>query len=241
MKMIDRIKQISLKYIDNKMNELKGQFIEMGQLKSEFDMEKFTIKKEGNFLSHNFHFLMRQYSLALQELRRMLLDKEELTRRLEEYQELLQSGIKTVDEDSEHGRVKRYIDIEICRCENRIDGLDINLANKACMVSYFESCRIKLIELNGGKAPTNEQYQKEEPEYWRWFLLKKALNQHKHAKSGISEGVWDNIDLLEELPVLNKDYQIEVGSKFKIEEIDKEIAEHKKIANRHCNKLEDKT
>jgi len=241
MGMLERIKETSFKCVDSKMNELKEQFMEMGQLKSEFDIEKFTVKKEGNFLAHNFHFLMRQYSLALQELCRMLLDKEELTRQLKEYQEMLDKGIKTVDEDSEYGRVKRYVDIEIHRRENKINALDISLVNKACMIDYFEICRLKLIELNGGSPPTNAQYQREEPEYWRWFLLKKALNQHKQTQSGISEGVWESIDFLEELPVLNNDYQVEIGSKFEIEKIDKEIAEHKKIANRHCNELEDRT
>ena len=45
------------------LDELQDQFIEMGQLKSDFDVEKFTVRKEGNFLAHNFHFLMRQYSI----------------------------------------------------------------------------------------------------------------------------------------------------------------------------------
>ena len=61
--MLDLIKKISLKYIDKQFNELKEQFIEMGQLKSNFDIEKFTVKKEGGFIAHNFHFLMRQYLL----------------------------------------------------------------------------------------------------------------------------------------------------------------------------------
>ena len=50
----------SIEYLDNKYNELKKQFLEMSQLKSDFDIEKFTVKKEGHFIAHNFHFLMRQ-------------------------------------------------------------------------------------------------------------------------------------------------------------------------------------
>ena len=71
--------------IDDLLEELQQHFIEMGQLKSDFDIEKFTVRKEGNFLAHNFHFLMRQYSLTLTELRRMLLDREEQRRYIEKY------------------------------------------------------------------------------------------------------------------------------------------------------------
>ena len=61
----------------------------MGQLKSDFDVEKFTVRKEGNFLAHNFHFLMRQYSITLTELRRMILNREEMSRYVKKFQKLL--------------------------------------------------------------------------------------------------------------------------------------------------------
>ena len=71
------------------LTELQEQFIEMGQLKSDFDVEKFTVKKEGNFLCHNFHFLMRQYSLTVTEMRRMLLEREEKRRTAVKYQKMM--------------------------------------------------------------------------------------------------------------------------------------------------------
>ena len=224
--MIEKIKKISLKYVDEKFNELKDQFIEMGQLKSEFDIEKFTIKKEGNFIAHNFHFLMRQYHLALYEARRMLLDKEEKTRKLKEHQNHEEERIWIY---TEKGLEEKYTDIEVRRLENEIDLLDVTMTNKICMVDYFEKCRIKLIELNGGRAPTNEQYQAEDPEYWKWFLLKKALNQNKARSSGVDQGIWDAIDMFEEVPVLNEKYQGEIGSHFDVVEIGQEIEAQKKI------------
>jgi len=227
--MIEKIKKISLKYIDEKFNELKNQFIEMGQLKSNFNIEKFTIKKEGNFIAHNFHFLMRQYHLALYESRRMLLDKEEKTRKLKEYHNY---GKEKIWIHTETGLEEKYTDIEIRRLENEIDMLDVTMTNKICMVDYFEKCRIKLIELNEGAAPTNEQYQAEEPEYWKWFLQKKALNQYKQKTSGIEQGVWDAIDMFEETPILNKKYQGKIGSHLNTKEIEEEIELQKKTLTR---------
>lgn len=216
-----------LQEINKKFDELKSQFHEMGQLKSEFDIEKFTIKKEGNFIAHNFHFLMRQYSLALYEAKRILLDREEKNRKLIEYQNYDKEKIYVNQESG--GSVEKYVDIEIRRIENEIDLLELSLVNKLAMVNYFEKCRIKLIELNGNRVPTNKQYQKEEPEYWKWFMMKKALNQHKQKMSGITEGLWDVMDQAEEIPVLNEEYQIKIGSKFNLEEIEKEIEKQKNI------------
>ena len=200
-RMLDMLKTISLKYLDERQNELKEQFIEMGQLKSDFDIEKFTIRKEGNFIAHNFHFLMRQYVFALSESKRMLLDKEELTRNLQNLQELEEDILPD----------GKYRDIEIARLENSIDMLEVNLANKLCMVEYMEKCRLKLIEMNGGKAPTNEQYQKEVPDYWEWFTKKQAFYEHLQANTGVRVGTWLLIDHLEQPPVLNENYQRILG------------------------------
>jgi hypothetical protein len=220
--MLDRVKQISLKYVNEKMNELKEQFIEMGQLKSNFDIEKFGIKKQGNFIAHNFHFMMRQYSLALSAARTKLLDKEEKTRRLEEWKQF----------DRKEKVDGKYVDIEIARLENQIDMIDISVTNKLCMCEYYEKCRQALIQLNGGKPPTNEQYQKEEPEFWKWFAKRRALQQHKQAKTGIREGVWELIDNLETLPLINQDFMRVMGSAWDIRKIESELEIEKRIARR---------
>ena len=206
---LELLKTISLKHIDDRVNELKNQFIEMGQLKSEFDIEKFTIKKEGNFIAHNFHFLMRQYSLALFEARRMLIEKEELTRRLEETQESLKRNETKIIVWEGGGKKEKYVDLYAKELENRIDNLDVTMVNKFCMVEYFEKCRHRLIELNGGKAPDNRQYQREEPEYWKWFAEKKILQQVKQSQTGITESIWELIDHISEAPILNPNYHIE--------------------------------
>lgn len=237
MEMVDVLKKISLKYIDEKANELKEQFIEMGQLKSEFDIEKFTIKKEGNFIAHNFHFLMRQYSLSLYEARRMLLDKEEKLRDLKKYEEKEKTGHPTIFINTEQGLVSKYTDIEIRRLKNEIDLLEVTMTNKICMVDYFEKCRGALIKLNGGSPPTNKQYQSEEPEYWKWFLQKKMLNQHKQRVSGITEGIWDAVDQVEEIPAINQEYQFEIGQRFNQSEIEHEMERQKRIANRYAEEM----
>lgn len=192
---------------NDKFKELKEQFIEMGQLKSDFDIEKFTVKKEGHFIAHQFHFLMRQYSLALYELRRMLYDREEKLRRRKEYSAKLEQDINTIIVLGEKGQEEKYTDIEIGRLTNEIDLLEISMANKLAMVTYFEKARKEIIKLNGREI-TNKQYQEEVPAYWRWYLSNRAVWQAKEKITGIREGVWENIDHLEQPALLNPAFQV---------------------------------
>lgn len=196
------------KHVDEKFNELKEQFIEMAQLKSDFDIEKFTVRKEGDFIAHNFHFLMRQYSLTLSELRRMLIDKEEIERNIERYSKMIVEGREMCFVYGVDGKKEKFIDLHIKNLINELDLLEINIANKSMSVRYFEKMRLKLIEMNGGTFPTNEQYQKEEPEYWKWFLTMRAKEQLSERQTGIKEGVWLNIGHLEQPAVLNEEFYV---------------------------------
>lgn len=221
----------SIEYPEKKYNELKTQFLEMAQLKSDFDMEKFTVKKEGHFIAHNFHFLMRQYSLALSELRRMTIDKKEKLRIIESLKS------KDVSIITLNGETK-YVDLEIERLMNEIDMLDLTLTNKLIMCDRFEKLREKLIELNGGTAPTNKEYQAEEPSYWKWYLQRKALWQHQERASGISEGVWENIEHLEQPAVINDKFQVMMNDKdglFQLGDAKQDVNSLKKIQSKPLN------
>lgn len=229
----------SIKGYDEKFNKLKSEFIEMGQLKSDFDIEKYTVKKEGNFIAHNFHFLMRQYVLALSEARRMLIERDEKVRKLAEYQKILDEEAtlpnardpKTIKVKvlTDKGQEEKYIDLEMQQTMNQIDLQEVTMTNKLAMVDRFEKARNKLIEMNGGKSPSNEQYQKEEPKYWKWFLERKALWQAKARQTGISEGIWENIHYLEEPALINPEFQVpmlnDTNGMLDLQTIEKELNE----------------
>jgi hypothetical protein len=204
--MIDELKMFNIpniEEIDDKHNELKEQFIEMSQLKSDFDIDKFTIKKHGKFIAHNFHFLMRQYSLALYESKRIFYDIEEKKLQIEELQQNRDEKDKFAKKDG------KYINIELKRLHNEINQSELSLVNKLAMIDRFEKARKILIEQNGGEI-TNAQYQSEEPHFWKDILEKKALWQAQQRVSGISEGVWENIHALEEDALLDKNNKVKV-------------------------------
>lgn len=208
-------------------DELREQFLEMGQLKSDFDIEKYTVKREGYFVAHQFHFLLRQYSLTVIETRRMLIEKEETIRKLEELRVLEKDGIVKTIIVQEHGQKEVYVDLQIKNLINRLDTIELDLVNKVCSCKQYELHRKRLIEMNDGKVPTNEQFQNEEPEYWRWFLARKALWQYKSRQTGIDVGVWENINYLEEPANIREDYQVLVLDKgmIPLEKLEKEVTE----------------
>lgn len=200
------------------LDELQDQFIEMGQLKSDFDTEKFTIKKEGNFLCHNFHFLMRQYSLTVTEMRRMLLEREEKRRTAVKYQKMMDDGETMVPVLREHasgaeefyGTEDVWLDLEQARIWNQIKALEVTMTNKIAMIRKFEECRKELIRQNGGKTFTNAEYQEETPKYWKWFFERLVLRQIKAHATGISTGTWENIDMLERTALINPEFQVKM-------------------------------
>ena len=181
---------------NEKVNEIKKDCLEMAQLKSDFDIDKFTVATQGNFIAHKFHFLMRQYSLALYEAKRLTLDREEKARQIEEWE----NGKKVEG---------KYPDLEIERGKNEIELIELSLANKLAMIDKFEYLREKLQKENGGPI-TNKQYQSEEPEYWKWFLTERARQQISQAQTGIEAGVWMNIANLEAPANLDPANQVKI-------------------------------
>jgi len=102
-----------------------------------------------------------------------------------------------------------YPDIEKAKHRNEIDLLELQMVNKISSLEHFERVRQKLISDNGGEF-TNEQYQAEEPEFWKWNMLRLALEEASERMTGIKAGTWQTIQQLEEPAPLTPEYQIAV-------------------------------
>jgi len=189
-------------YDNEKANEIKKDCLEMARLKSDFDIDKFTVATQGNFIAHKFHFLMRQYSIAISETKRILLDREERVRKIREWE----------NGNQEDGK---YPDIEIERLKNQIESIELDLCNELAKLDRFEILRKKLIKQNG-KPFTDKQYQAEEPDYWKWFLKERAKQQIAQANTGIEVGVWMNIANMEAEANLNPEYKVNMLNENKL-------------------------
>jgi hypothetical protein len=205
------------------LEDLYSQFIEMGQLKSDFDVEKFTVMKEGQFIAHNFHFMMRQYVFSLSESIRFCTDIEESSRLIKEYEEALERGEKkiTIRTGANGEFEEKFTDLWILTLKNKRFIDEVALQNKLSMCNNFEKMRVKLIEMNDGIVPTNEQYQEEMPKYWKWNIENQALWEAKSRITGISKGVWETIQHIEERPVLNEKFQVPMLNESGLLDIDR--------------------
>ena len=187
---------------------MRQDFLEMARIKSEFDIEKFTVRKMGPFVAHAYHMLMRQYSLTFYEHERLQADLEENKRTLVRVSSRWRRKWTTVRDGS---RVTVWKDLEVGRLRNRIEELTMSIENKGSRLAKYEDCKKKLIEENGGKPITNEQYQSEVPKYWRWFLAKKAIAQRAQATTGIHEGVWENVEYLKAPALITEAFQVDMA------------------------------
>ena len=191
------MKELTYEEAKAQWEKLLPEFLEMGQLKSDFDMEKFTIAREGPFIAHCFHMLMRQYVFALSESMRMNIDIERKRRKIARLKEEQASGEKD------------DLDLDILQTENELNLQRVTAQNKIQMCYYFEKLRERLIELNG-EPFTNEQYQEEVPRYWKWVLSQKALDSINAKRTGIDGGILENLHFLERPATINKDFEVSI-------------------------------
>lgn len=181
----------------------------MGQLKTDFDVQKYTIASKGPFIASQFHMLMRQYGLAKYEMTRMILDRNELDRKIADYEDQMHNSTnKLITVWTDKGMQDKYIDIELARLKNELKQLEITAVNKIAMVERFEQCRKILIERNGGSI-TNEQYQAEQPEQQKWMLLQQCEAQIAERATGIKEGTIQAIELLKAPALINKEFEVQ--------------------------------
>jgi len=206
--------------------ELRSDFLEMAQLKSRFDTEKFSVKKEGNYIAHQFHFLIRQYSLTLSELKRMYIDLARKEREL----------VRIEEKKAEDW------DLDLLECQRNIEDLKIQIKGKSGNLNDFEVMRKQIVKNNGGKSPTIEEWHAEAPSYWEHQMKKKSLYQLKARETGLTEGVAEVIDWIEDKPLLpgsdnqrimrdingnidrlqwEKEVQQELGMTNRVDQIDK--------------------
>lgn len=216
--------KFSLVHLDSELEkartlreELHQEALEMSQIKTTFDAEKFTFGKEGEFPASRYHMLIRQYRFAVEEKERMLLEAEKIRRNRElliKEQTRRRDGTDyTTSSPNTRRRLgnKEHLDIEIYQAESRLRSLEIDIQSKIFMIGDLEKLRQKAIADNG-KPFTNEQFQAEQPAYYQWFIAKKILFDLQYYSTGVTPGVLEVHEMAAREPVLE-------GSKMKIESL----------------------
>ena len=174
--------------IEEKLKQMYDRQMEFCQTRSKFQISKFiccdeyTLTSKYRSISHNSY-------VALQEVKRLLIQKERLIDKLNEI---------SINE----------LTLDKLEYNMQLDDLEIRIKGLLKEIDYMEQICSEL-EKQNGKPFTYEQLEAEEPEYWRRRLAGQMHNSQIGNQYGIGEGNYHSyLMALEESP-LKDNKQIE--------------------------------
>lgn len=160
--------------IDNhelKYSALKGQFHEFAQRKSDFQIEKFIACSDSTIPSHQYRHVLAQMRVALTELKRRIIDRER--------------QVRTRDRAAEQ-KYEDY-DLDVASAETEIESLTYDIDSKLIEVNKYAEI-LEHLEKEHGKPFTNEEYQADEPEYWRRRFARQLHDSVVDRETGCGQG-----------------------------------------------------
>lgn len=81
-----------------------------------------------------------------------------------------------------------WYDLDEFNFHRLIHGLNNGFQSAVDELEFFDKIIERLIELNGGKPITKEQYDADQPEYWERRLANQSLDDILQAKTGVNAG-----------------------------------------------------
>jgi hypothetical protein len=128
----------------------------------------------------------------MQEIRRLMIDRERKRRSIEEKQNACEKA---------HDPKHLNYDLDIYELSRQLDEIEIRVTGLMKEVEIMEAICDEL-EKKNGKPFTNEQLQAEEPLYWRKRLATQMHRSQLGARLGIGEGNYDSYLKSMETPIL---------------------------------------
>ena len=177
----------------DKFDWLLKAFEEMARIKTDFDILKFTMDKVWPFIAHQWHFVARQYNLTLWELHRFYKEVEQDTKTIDLYQAYVDDPNHDNHFVDSESRVRWY-ELEIETLKVQIAQNKLQIIDKKARCERYEEIRLHLEEKNWGII-TDEQYQAEEPAYWKWDLSNQARHSIIQAKTWVPRWVLNALDM----------------------------------------------
>lgn len=151
--------------------KLKDQFKEFAQRKSDFQIEKFIACSDSTIPSHQYRHVLSQMRVALTELKRRIIDRER--------------QIRTRDRAVEHKY--KDSDLDVASAETEIESLTYDIDSKLIEVNRYAEI-LEHLEKKHGKPFTNEEYQADEPEYWRRRFARQLHDSVVDRETGCGPG-----------------------------------------------------
>jgi len=160
---------------------------ELAQGRSDFQIEKFIVHDNFTIPSAFKSALINRKSVA-EGLLQQIIDAKKATR---EFHYKWEGKDKTQPiwwKTHQGGEELCWYDIDEFHFNRMLEGL--NRGFKACVeeLECFDKLIHRLVELNGDKLISREQYNEDQPNYWERRLANQSLDDLLSAKTGVNPG-----------------------------------------------------
>ena len=163
--------EITIDNHENYHEKIREQFVEFAQRKSDFQVEKFIACSDSTIPSHQYRHVLAQMRVALTELKRRIIERE---RRDRERNRALEQ------------RYEDY-DLDVAEAETEIESLSYDIDSKLIEVNMYAQI-LEQLEKDHGTPFTNEDYQNDEPEYWRRRFARQIHDSVIDRETGCGQG-----------------------------------------------------
>ncbi|MEA3391383.1 MAG: hypothetical protein U9Q91_00230 [Candidatus Marinimicrobia bacterium] len=154
-------------------SQIEKDLQEFAQGATDFQIEVFIANGEGpidRFPVHAYRHLLAQVRPLISEMRRVLIDKERTTRKIDRMKE---------------ERPQDW-DLDILELEYKLKDIDIDLKGKWSTYQTYEKLLGHIREKYG--PFTHKDLQKQEAKYWAYRLSKQMFDSKQGAISGLGSG-----------------------------------------------------
>ena len=160
---------------------------ELAQGRSNFQIEKFIVHDNFTVPSAFKAALINRRSVAEGLLNNII----DLKKRVREFEFKWEGKDKSQPiwwKNREGGEDLCWYDIDEFQLNSMLRGADGGFRDSIQQLEFFDRIIERLIELNGGKPITKEQFEQDQPVYWERRFANQAFDDLIGAKTGISPG-----------------------------------------------------
>ena len=161
---------------------------EMAQGRTNFQIEKFIGLNTHNISVSFEHILKERRSMAAGYMFK-LIEMKERVREFEYKWKDVEDKTQPILWDRggpESGKKLCWYDREHLELTHYLRGSEMEIRDRLHQMQHLDKMLEKLVERNGGKAPTREQFLEENQEYWDTRLAEQALDDLMASQTGIS-------------------------------------------------------
>lgn len=193
-----QVRDPRFKGIADKVEEMRKRQFEFAQSRSTFQIEKFVTMEEYTPVSKYRHLAYNSY-VMMNSVKSHILQRERMLRQIERKQEDI------IKEKDPH--YKDY-DLDIYDLNCQLEEIEVQIKGTLQEIDIFEKICDKLQKENG-KPFTHEDFEKDQPNYWKIKIANQIHNNHASRLLGINEGNFTAYLKALEQPILNSENTID--------------------------------